>query len=182
DAPQQRAELWRRRARLYRDSLGRDAEAYGCLKEAHACAPADPEIAYQLRTAAMVRGEWPLAASLLYREIAAATNPRDRGALHLELALIYEERLDDYVQAQANVHRTSGDLVALTGLTSVRASRAGMPDERATAWLEVARLAEELSSFDQAARAYDLALIEDPGHVSALDARGALAFRQSDFA
>jgi predicted Zn-dependent protease len=100
--PAQRAALWRRRARMYRDALGRDAEAYRCLKEAHACAPADPEIAYQLRTSAMVRGEWPLAASLLYREIAAAANPRDRGALHLELALIYEERLDDYAQAQAN--------------------------------------------------------------------------------
>ena len=31
----------------------------------------------------------------LYREIAAAPDPRERGALHLELALIFEERLDD---------------------------------------------------------------------------------------
>jgi tetratricopeptide (TPR) repeat protein len=288
--PAQRAALWRRRARMYRDVLGRDAEAYRCLKEAHACSPADPEIAYQLRTAAMVRGEWPLAASLLYREIAASANPRDRGALHLELALIYEERLDDYAQAQANyeqalafdptipavklplarryeaigrsseaarlyeeaaasaraadraglleaaarcrmtalgssepdlaaqldraevagdldaaldlahqlwraepghaaafrvlanVHRTSGDLAALTELTRVRASKAPGGDDRATAWLEVARLAEELRAHDQAARAYDLALIEDPGNASALDARGALAFRLGDFA
>lgn len=283
----QRAVLWRRRARLYRDTLGRDAEAYRCLKEAHACAPADPEIAYQLRTAAMVRGEWALAASLLYREIASAANLRDRGALHLELALIYEERLDDEAQAQvnyeqalafdptipaaklplarryqaigrhaeaakmfeeaassaragdraelleaaararaetaepdlatrldraevagdldaalelahqlwraepghaaafrvlANVHRNSGELAALTELTSVRASRAVAPEERATAWLEVARLADEVGALDQAARAYDLALIEDPGHVGALDARGALAFRLGDFA
>ncbi len=288
--PVQRAALWRRRAKMYREALGRDAEAYGCLKEAHACSPADPEIAYQLRTAAMVRGEWPLAASLLYREIAAAANPRDRGALHLELALIYEERLDDYVQAQANyeqalafdptipavklplarryemigrssdaarlyeeaaasaraadraglleaaarcratavataepdlaaqldraeaagdleaaldlahqlwraqpghpagfrvlanVHRASGDLAALTELTRTRAGHADTPDDRAAAWLEVARLAEELGTLDQAARAYDLALIEDPGHISALDARGALAFRLADFA
>ena len=50
----------------------------------------------------MVRGEWALAASLLYREIAASANPRDRGALHLELALIFEERLDDDGQAQVN--------------------------------------------------------------------------------
>ena len=284
-----RASLWRRRAKLYRDSLGRDAEAYRCLKEAHACSPADPEIAYQLRTAAMVRGEWALAASLLYREIAAATNPRERGALHLELALIFDERLDDEGQAQvnfeqalafdptipaaklplarryeaigrdleaaklyeeaaasaraadrarlleaaarcrataaeasakpdlaaqldraeavgdteaafelanqlwraepghaaafrvlANIHRASGDLPALSDLTSVRASRAEAPDERATAWLEVARLAEDLGALDQAARAYDLALVEDPGHIGALDARGALAFRLGD--
>src|SRR5690606_31731216 len=70
-----KAKLWRRRAKIYRDALGREAEAYRCLKEAHACTPADPEIAYQLRTAAMVRGEWALAASLLYREIAAAPDP-----------------------------------------------------------------------------------------------------------
>jgi tetratricopeptide (TPR) repeat protein len=290
DDPTGRAGLWRRRARMYREALGRDAEAYRCLKEAHACSPADPEIAYQLRTAAMVRGEWQLAASLMYREIAAAAHPRDRGALHLELAMIYEERLDDAVQAQANfeqalafdptipavklplarryeaigrssdaarlyeeaagharpadraglleaaarcrqaaaeaaepdlvaqldraeaagdldaalelasqlwrsepghpaafrslanLHRASGDLAALTELTGVRVNRADTPDERATAWLEVARLAEEIGALDQAARAYDLALIEDPGHISALDARGALAFRLADFA
>ncbi len=67
DDPAARAGLWRRRARMYREALGRDAEAYRCLKEAHACSPADPEVAYQLRTAAMVRGEWQLAASLMYR-------------------------------------------------------------------------------------------------------------------
>lgn len=295
--------LWRRRAKLYRDSLNRDAEAYRCLKEAHACSPADPEIAYQLRTAAMVRGEWALAASLLYREIAAAPNPRDRGALHLELALIFDERLDDDAQAQVNfeqalafdptipaaklplarryettsrfadaaklyeeaaataraaergslleaaarcrtaagandgpdtlrdppgggmrpnfegqlvraetagdldavldiatqlwradagnpfafrvlakVHRASGDLPALSDLTSVRASRAETADERAAAWLEVARLAEELGALDQAARAYDLALAEDPSHIGARDARGSLAFSLGDYA
>ncbi len=292
--PSKRAILWRRRARLYRDTLGRDAEVYRCLKEAHACAPADPEIAYQLRTAAMVRGEWALAASLLYREIAASANPRDRGALHLELALIYEERLDDDAQAQvnyeqalafdptipaaklplarryetvgrhaeaaklyedaasgaraadrsnlleaaararaasspslelptttslasqlegaisandteaalelahqlwrvdpgntaafrviANTHRISGELDALVELTSVRTSQTDSGEERTAAWLEVARLAEQLGSLDQAARAYDLALIDDPGNVTALDARGALSFRLGDWA
>ena len=213
-------------------------------------------------------------ASLLYREIAAAATPRDRGALHLELALIFEERLDDDAQAQvnfeqalafdptipaaklplarryeaigryadaarlyeeaaddaraadraraargrgalprpprarprrppisrpssiaprprgdldaalelahqlwraepghpaafrvlANVHRTLGDLAALTELTTVRAQpRRDTPTSARRAWLEVARLAEELGKLDQAARAYDLALIEDPG-------------------
>jgi tetratricopeptide (TPR) repeat protein len=290
DDPLVRAALWRRRARMYRDALGRQADAYRCIKEAHDCAPADPEIAYQLRIAAIVRGEWPLAASLIYREIAAASNPRDRGALHLELALIYEERLGDLDQAQANyeqalafdptipavklplarryeaigrssdaarlyedaaasaraadratlleaaarcratateaaepafaaqldraeaagdrdaalelahtlwradpghpaafrvlanVHRASGDLLGLTELTRVRARHAAVPDERAAPWLEVARLAEEIGVPDQAASAYDLALIEDPGHTGALDARGALAFRLADYA
>jgi tetratricopeptide (TPR) repeat protein len=290
DDPEAKAKLWRRRAKIYRDALGRDAEAYRCLKEAHACAPADPEIAYQLRTAAMVRGEWALAASLLYREIASAPDPRERGALHLELAMIFQEKLDDAAQAQvnyeqalafdptipaaksplaqlyekigrhndaarlfleagaqaragdrpgllqaaarnraasnaqganaplatkleraidagdndaaldlahqlwrvepghaaayrvlANVHRLGGDLEALTELTTLRASRAENPEDRANAWLEVARLAEDLAKLDQAARAYDLALIEEPGHVAALDARGALAFRLGDW-
>ena len=290
DVPATRAQLWRRRARLYRDALGRDAEAYRCLKEAHACTPADPEIAYQLRTAAMVRGEWALAASLLYREIAAATSPRDRGALHLELALVYEERLEDAAQAQVNYeqalvfdptipaaraplarryedigryadaarlydeaatyarpadratlladaarcrasietghvgtsagkleraiadgdepaalefaqelwraepghpaafrvlsrhYRTQGDLPMLTEIVAAGVTTADTPEERATAWLEVARLAEELGKLPEASRAYDLALIEEPGHVGALDARGALAFRLGDWA
>nr|MBA3393879.1 hypothetical protein [Deltaproteobacteria bacterium] len=289
--PAHKATLWRRRAKIYRGALNRDAEAYRCLKEAHACSPADPEISYQLRVAAMVRGEWALAASLLYREIAAAHHPRERGALHLELALIYEERLDDDAQAQvnyeqalafdpsipaaklplarryeaigrhddaaklfeeaattarpadrakllaaataalaavadraarpdvalqleraeasgdldlqldlahqlwrlepghprafrvlANVHRASGDLGALSELTAIRAAKASTTDERAAAWLELARLADEVGAFEQAARAYDGALVENPSHAGALDARGALAFRLGDYA
>ncbi|MEO8845923.1 MAG: hypothetical protein ABI591_09085 [Kofleriaceae bacterium] len=286
-----RSVLWRRRAKLYRGALGRDAEAYRCLKEAHACAPADPEIAYQLRTAAMVRGEWALVASLLYREIAASHNPRDRGALHMELALIFQERLDDPDQGQVNLeqalafdptipavraplakryesvgrraeaarlyeeaattarasdraellasaarcranievpaderaslanrleqaeaagdlegaeglahqlwrldpghgaafralastHRLSGDLPALTELTTLRAAKTQVAEERAAAWLEVAHLAEELGRYGESARAYDLALIEAPGHTDALDARGALAFKLGDW-
>ncbi|HEY3806922.1 MAG TPA: tetratricopeptide repeat protein [Kofleriaceae bacterium] len=291
EEPSDRAILWRRRAKLYRDALGRDAEAYRCLKEAHACAPADPEIAYQLRTAAMVRGEWALVASLLYREIAAAHNPRDRGALHLELALIFAEKLGDAAQAQVNFEqalvfdptipaaraplakryeqigrraeaarlyeeaattaraadrgallaaaarcratvedlpaeaglagrieaaeaagdnetalelahqlwridpgnavafraiasslRLQGDLAALTELTTLMTAKTQSSDLRASAWLDVARLADELAKYVESARAYDLALIEEPGHTGALDARGNLAFRLADWA
>ena len=290
NAPQPRSGLWRRRAKLYRSALGRDAEAYRCLKEAHACSPADPEIAYQLRTAAMVRGEWALVASLLYREISAAPNPRDHGALHMELALIFQERLGDPAQAQVNLeqalafdptipavraplakryeaigrrgeaarlyeeaastaraadraellasaarcranievvdaktslatrldaaeiagdieaaldlahqlwraelghpaafrvlasnHRMSGDLAALTELTTLRVSKTDVATEKAAAWLDVARLGDELGRYGESARAYDLALIEDPGHTDALDARGALAFKLGDW-
>ncbi|MBV8760761.1 MAG: hypothetical protein JO257_25940 [Deltaproteobacteria bacterium] len=284
----ERANLWRRRAKLYRDALGRDAEAYRCLKEAHANAPADPEIAYQLRTAAMVRGEWGLVASLLYREIAGASNPRDRGALHLELALIYQEKLEDASQAQVNFEqalafdpsipaakaplakhyeatgrygdaarlyeeaangarpaekiallaaaqrsraqikpdagdlatkleraeergdldaaveiarglwqsqaghaaafrtlaasaRVSGDLAGLTELAATRAQHAGSAADRAAAWLEVARLADELDHPSEAARAYDRVLADDPHHAIALDARAQLAYHAFDF-
>ncbi|HMG56240.1 MAG TPA: hypothetical protein VK601_22225, partial [Kofleriaceae bacterium] len=82
----------------------------------------------------------------------------------------------------ASSHRLSGDLPGLTELTTLRAARTQVAEERAAAWLEVARLAEELGRYGESARAYDLALIEDPGHTDALDARGALAFRLDDFA
>ena len=212
-------------------------------------------------------------ASLLYREIAAATTPRERGALHLELALIYDEQLDDdgagagQLRAGARVRsddprgqaaaraplrgdrpprrcrealrggrgrrrappigpalargrrplpraadrarrsrisprssiapRRPGDREAALDLAHISCGvpspatpprsacsrtftatlgrsrgahrahhRAREPrrdgDERAAAWLEVARLAEDLGALDQAARAYDLALVEDP--------------------
>ena len=288
--PQLRSSLWRRRAKLYRAALGRDAEAYRCLREAHACSPADPEIAYLLRTAAMVRGEWSLVASLLYREIAAALHPRERGALHMELALIFEQRLSDPEQGQVNLeqafafdptipavraplakrydaigrhsdaarlyeeaasmahagdraellaaaarcratlelgegnlslamrletaevagdneaalelalqlwraelghpaafrvlarsHRLSGDLAALTELTALHVSKTTLSEARVAAWLDVARLAEELGKPSESARAYDLALTENPKRTDALDARGALAFKLGDW-
>lgn len=90
-----RARLWWRRAQLYRDTLHREADTYRCLKEAHACDPDDLDIAYELRAVAMARGEWALTAGLLDREIAAAPTARDRGALHLELALVFDEKLLD---------------------------------------------------------------------------------------
>ncbi len=100
--PRARARLWRRRAQLYRDVLHREAETYHCFKEAHAADPDDPNLGYELRAVAMARGEWSLTAELLRREIATATTDRDRGALHLELALIHDERLLE--PEQARVH------------------------------------------------------------------------------
>ncbi|MBT8494484.1 MAG: hypothetical protein KJO07_15615, partial [Deltaproteobacteria bacterium] len=100
--PATRAQLWHRRARLYRDHLRRDQDAYRCMKEAYANAPEQPDIAHALRTMAMARSEWPLAAELLYREIACADDDRERAALQLELALIYDEKLIDPEQAIRN--------------------------------------------------------------------------------
>ena len=88
--------------------------------------------------AAMVRGEWALAASLLYREIASAPSPRDRGALHLELALIFAEKLDDEAQAQVNFEQ------ALAFDPSIPAARAPL-----------ARRYEAIGRFREAARLYD---------------------------
>jgi tetratricopeptide (TPR) repeat protein len=94
-----RASLWFRRARLYRDLLHREAESYRCLKEAFANQPESGDIANALRTIAMARGEWGLAAELIYREIAAAPDDQERAALFNELGLIYDEKLLDGPQA-----------------------------------------------------------------------------------
>ncbi|HWM84451.1 MAG TPA: tetratricopeptide repeat protein, partial [Kofleriaceae bacterium] len=97
-----RAALWFRRAKLYRDLLHRDAEAYRCLKEAFANHPDSGDIAHALRMTAMARGEWGLAAELLYREIAGAGDHDDReiAAFYNELGLIYDQKLGDAEQAQ----------------------------------------------------------------------------------
>ncbi|RMH44403.1 MAG: hypothetical protein D6689_02410, partial [Deltaproteobacteria bacterium] len=97
-----RAQLWYRRAKLYRDVLHREPETYRCLKEAHANDPTDRDIAYALRSVAMARGEWALAAELLYREIDSAPTDVEAAALHLELAMIYDEKLFDAGQARVN--------------------------------------------------------------------------------
>ena len=78
--------------------------------------------------------------------------------------------------------RLQGDLAALTELTTLHAAKTQDGEQRAIAWLEVARLADELAKYGESARAYDLALIEDPGNTDALDARGNLAFRLADWA
>jgi len=100
--PTVRAELWFRRARLYRDELRREHDAYRCMKEAYANDPHSADIANSLRSMAMARGEWPLAAELLYREIAGASDDRERAALQLELGMIYEQKLMDPRQAIRN--------------------------------------------------------------------------------
>ncbi|MGN6110879.1 MAG: hypothetical protein ACTHU0_37600, partial [Kofleriaceae bacterium] len=177
-----RATLWRRRARLYRDALGRDAEAYRCLKEAQACSPADPEVAYQLRVAAMVRGEWALAASLLYREIAAAANPRDRGALHLELALIYEERLEDGAQAQVNYEQALAfdpTIPAAKLPLARRYAAIGRHSEAARLYEDAAttaRAGDRAALLESAARARTAAIesSSEPDHAIQLDRAAAI--------
>ena len=57
----------------------------------------------------MARGEWSLAAELIYREIAASSDIREQAALYLELALIYDEKLLDAEQATRN-YQTALDL------------------------------------------------------------------------
>ncbi len=172
-----RAELWHRRARLYRDRLRRGAEAYRCLKEAHANAPDDGDIAHSLRAMAMARSEWALAAELLYREIGAATTDAEAGALHLELALIYDEKLLDAEDARINYEdalrldpespaapRPLARLYELGGrnadaarLGELAAERARTDSERGELYRRAAMSAERAGLEDDARRLYKLA-------------------------
>lgn len=94
-----RASMWFRRAKLYRDLLHRESEAYRCLKEAYANAPDSPRVAGSLRRIAVSRGDWGLAAELVYREVEAAEDVLERAALYNELALVYDEKLLEHEQA-----------------------------------------------------------------------------------
>jgi tetratricopeptide (TPR) repeat protein len=97
-----RARLLWRRGRVYRDHLRREADAYRCFKQAHAADPDDGPIAHDLRRLAMDRGEWPMAAELLRREIAAAPTTEAAGQLEMELAVLYDEKLLDAERARVH--------------------------------------------------------------------------------
>ncbi len=177
--PGQRGQLWRRRARLYRDALHREAETYRCLKEAYACDPDSGEIAHELRAVAMVRGEWALAAELLYAEIAAAADQREAGALHHELALIFDEKLLDpdgarlnYEQALAldpdipaspeplaRLYELSGDLAAAGHMHELAAERARGESDRGRCYQRAALCAERVGDEIEARRLYNLAAL-----------------------
>jgi Tfp pilus assembly protein PilF len=99
----ERARLWRRRADLHAQLPGHHLEVFRCLREAHRCAPTDATLASMLREHAMARGDWPLVASLLDVELAAAADPRDAGALHVVAAMIHDERLGNRGAARSHL-------------------------------------------------------------------------------
>ena len=140
-----RAELWRRRAQLNRNVPGRTAERYRCLQEAHAASPADLEIIQELGELAIAQGDWTLAAALLYREIAVTKAPRDRAALHHQLALIYDDRLADADMARSNLDQAialDGSLVAALSRRAEHYERAGDFDAAATMFRNAARASD----------------------------------------
>ncbi len=172
----ERAELWQKRARLCRERLHDEAETYRCLKEAHANAPENGDIANRLRSIAMAHGEWALAAELIYAEISAATTPREKGALHFELALVYDEKLLDAEQARVNYEQAleldpeipaaPQPLARLYELVmrhedamrmaELAAERSDSDLERGQLWRQAARNAERAGLGDDARRLYNL--------------------------
>ena len=140
-----RAELWRRRAQLYRNVPGHAADRYRSLQEAHAASPVDLEIIQELGELAIAQGDWALAAALLYREIAATKAPRDRAALHHQLALIYDDRLVDAEAARSNLDQAVAldpSLIAALSRRAEHYERAGDFDAAATMFRNAARAAD----------------------------------------
>ena len=78
--------------------------------------------------------------------------------------------------------RDRADLEGLFVLTKKRADQCEDMQERTMIWLDAAHCAESHNALDDAARAYDQALIASPDHAFALDARASLAFRVGDYA
>ncbi|MBL4635885.1 MAG: hypothetical protein JKY56_18640, partial [Kofleriaceae bacterium] len=102
DNPIEKAALFYQRADLARTEFHDEVLVYEYLKEAAANSPDDLRYSHGLRTICMARGEWALAAELTYREIAAQVEDNEKGALYLELALIFDEKLLDVSQALVN--------------------------------------------------------------------------------
>ena len=103
--PRERARVYFRQAEICRDFLRRDTDSYHYLRRAFEAYPDDVDIAYALRVSSMARGEWTVATQLIEREIATLEDPRELGALHLELALIHDEKLLDARSACENYER-----------------------------------------------------------------------------
>ena len=164
DDPKRCARLWYRRAKLYRNVLHREPETYHCLKEAYAHDPNDADIAHSLRSIAITRGEWGLTAELLYREIEQAPNAREQGALHLELAMIYDEKLLDAQQAQRNYEQALA-----------------LDKQIPAAPRPLARLYELKNRHEDAARLYEQAaqLARTPDDRAVLQQRAALNFERA---
>src|SRR3569623_2002126 len=121
-------------------------------------------------------------AARLYEEAANGARPAEKitllAAAHRSRAVIKPDAALATKLARA---ADRGDLAGLTELAETRAHKAESATDRAAAWLEVARLADELDHPSDAARAYDRVLADDPHHAVALDARAQLAYHAFDF-
>jgi tetratricopeptide (TPR) repeat protein len=190
-----RARLWLKRARLYRDVLDREPETYRCLKEAYANDPDDLQATQMLHGAAAARGEWALVAELLYREIDAAATAADKARLHEELAAIYEERLLDIdgairnyesaLELQPSAAQPPGALARLYALLC-RPAEAARAEERAAALepdgapraerlLRAGDHHEQAHRLDEAVRLYEAAAAVPGGGDAAAAARAKAA-------
>src|SRR5262249_1708575 len=137
----------------YRDELGREPEAYRCYREAFANDPSFLDAAQALRAMAAMRGEWGLVSELLYREIESVDDLGEKATLHVELALIFEERLHD-VDAAIRNHESAlsldpNETVSPPALARLYAAAQRFPE---AAHAEETAAAIELIPNDRAAR------------------------------
>jgi tetratricopeptide (TPR) repeat protein len=130
----ERARLALSRAKLFQTELQRELDAYRAYKEAVACDPTLREAAHGLRGLAESRGEWALAAELIYRELASASES-EKPTLHLELGHLLEDKLLEPEEALRNYEQ------------------AAQANPGAAPWAELIRLYGNLSRFKDAANA-----------------------------
>jgi tetratricopeptide (TPR) repeat protein len=171
----ERARLALTRARLFQVELGRELDAYRAYKEAVACDPTLREAARGLRELAEARGEWALAAELLYRELSAAPNDAERVRLHCELARVLEEKLLESADALRNYEQAAELAV-----------QSGHPSD--APWSDLVRLYTNARRFTDAARAAELLAAALPAtgksrqRAEALERAGELYERAGDHA
>ncbi len=156
--PALRAQLLSRRAQVLLDWLGLAEEAAATLRHARTIAPDDPALADQLVTALLKAGRDRDAASILEGRIEAltTTDPEatasrgDLAALHIRLAQIRLERLDDRPGARAAIDYALALVPEHPTALAVLASVAS-PDEDPRAFAD-AKLREADSAKDEDVR------------------------------
>ena len=124
------------------------------------------------------------AASEFEHALLSAEQSQDRGAQIDAAEMLWRQQPGNAAafRVLASDRRDRADLEGLFVLTKKRADQCEDMQERTMIWLDAAHCAESHNGLDDAARAYDQALIASPDHVFALDARASLAFRVGDYA
>ncbi len=156
--PALRAQLLSRRAQVLLDWLNNPEEAAATLRHARTIAPDDPALADQLVTALVKAGREREAAGILENRIDAMTStdpevPVSRGdlaALHIRLAQIRLERLDDKAGAQLAIDQALALVPEHPTALAVLASVAS-PDDDPRAFAD-AKLREADSAKDDDVR------------------------------
>lgn len=196
----ERARLYFRQAEISRDYLHRDADSYDYLKLAYDTDPDSPDIGYAFRISSMARGEWAMAAQLILDEIARAhDDPLEAGALHLELALIYDEKLLDARNARehyetaleldpgspatprplARIYELEGRFADAAAMHERAANGLRNPDQRALLMRRAAECAERAGSINNARRLYRQA-VEASAHDDQLRDAASVALARLD--
>ena len=109
DDRREKAAAYRRMATIYEERLGSPDEAEQCLESVLVHDPRDAEAARTLGRLYTADGSWTAVVDL-WRNHEDAVPEAERGALHLELGHIHEQRLDDPSAAVAHYREAAARL------------------------------------------------------------------------